>query len=73
MQLSDAKQVVQVATYGEANKKLADGWKLLAVLPSADDAGLARVAYVLGKTEPQPAKPSDLFPPRSLSDLLVKD
>jgi len=49
MHMSDAVQVVQVAGSNAANEKLADGWKLLAVVPHANDAGKAHVAYVLGK------------------------
>lgn len=49
MQMCDAAEVVQVAGAGEANKKLAEGWTLLAVVPSANNSGLAHVAYVLGK------------------------
>ncbi|WP_162770520.1 hypothetical protein [Pseudomonas abietaniphila] len=49
MQMSDAVQVVQVAGANAANEKLADGWKLLAVVPNANGEGKAHVAYVLGK------------------------
>lgn len=53
MQISDAVEVVQVAGASSANKKLAEGWTLLAVVPSANNAGLAHVAYVLGKPAPK--------------------
>lgn len=53
MQMSDAVEVVQVAGASQANKKLAEGWTLLAVVPSANNSGLAHVAYVLGKTKPR--------------------
>ena len=49
MQMSNAVQVVQVAGALAANEKLAEGWKLLAVVPSANSEGKAHVAYVLGK------------------------
>ncbi|MCE1004521.1 hypothetical protein [Pseudomonas sp. NMI1173_11] len=49
MQMSDAVEVVQVAGSTQANEKLAEGWKLLAVVPSENATGKAHVAYVLGK------------------------
>ncbi len=49
MQMSDAVEVVQVAGASAANDKLAEGWKLLAVVPSANSSGHQHVAYVLGK------------------------
>jgi len=58
MQMSEAAEVVQVAGAGEANKKLAEGWTLLAVVSNANNMGLAQVAYVLGKSEPGPEKES---------------
>ncbi|CAI8998994.1 hypothetical protein EMIT0196MI5_90153 [Pseudomonas sp. IT-196MI5] len=58
MQMSEAAEVVQVAGAGEANKKLKAGWTLLAVVPSANNSGLAHVAYVLGKSEQGPEKES---------------
>ncbi|HGW5371078.1 TPA: hypothetical protein ACNIJL_000028 [Pseudomonas aeruginosa] len=36
-----------------ANEKLAEGWKLLAVLPSANNGGTLHMTYVLGKAAPQ--------------------
>lgn len=54
MQMSDAVEVVQVAGATNANKKLAEGWTLLAVVPSANNAGAAHVAYVLGKAKENP-------------------
>lgn len=51
MQMSDAVEVVQVAGAAQANKKLTEGWTLLAVVPSANNSGLAHVAYVLGKAK----------------------
>lgn len=62
MQMSDAVEVVQVAGAGEANKKLAEGWTLLAVVPNANNAGLAHVAYVLGKAA-EPTSSGGVFPP----------
>lgn len=53
MQLSDAIEVVQVAGATNANEKLAEGWKLLAVVPGANSSGQPHVAYVLGKPSPQ--------------------
>lgn len=53
MQLSDAKEVVQVAGANNANEKLAEGWTLLAVVPGANNEGKANVAYVLGKAAPK--------------------
>lgn len=49
MKMSDAIEVVQVAGATNANEKLAEGWKLLAVVPSANSSGQPHVAYVLGK------------------------
>ena len=49
MQMSEAAEVVQVAGSTAANQKLAEGWKLLAVVPHANNAGQSHVAYVLGK------------------------
>lgn len=51
MQISDAVEVVEVVGAAGANKKLTEGWTLLAVVPSANAAGKAHVAYVLGKAE----------------------
>lgn len=51
MQLSDAVEVVQVAGATQANEKLAEGWKLLAVVPNENASGKAYVAYVLGRSE----------------------
>jgi hypothetical protein len=56
MQMSEAAEVVQVAGATSANKKLAEGWTLLAVVPNANNSGLAHVAYVLGKSERSPEK-----------------
>jgi len=52
MQMSDAVEVVQVAGASAANEKLAEGWKLLAVVPNANSEGRSHVAYVLGKPKP---------------------
>lgn len=51
MQLSDAVEVVQVAGAASANKKLSEGWKLLAVTSAGNgqDNGNTFVWYVLGK------------------------
>lgn len=53
MQMSDAVEVVQVAGASAANEKLSEGWKLLAVVPNANNAGRSHVAYVLGKPAPK--------------------
>lgn len=55
MQMSEAAEVVQVAGSTAANQKLAEGWKLLAVVPHANNAGQSHVAYVLGKPADQGA------------------
>ncbi|MGZ0703329.1 hypothetical protein ACXM5Z_13755 [Pseudomonas piscis] len=47
--MSDVVEVVQVVGAASANKTLAEGWKLLAVVPNANNAGVSHVAYVLGK------------------------
>ncbi len=58
MQLSEAAEVIEVAGAYNANQKLAEGWTLLAVVPGANNAGKAHVAYVLGKSERGPEKES---------------
>jgi hypothetical protein len=63
MQMSEAAEVVQVAGAAQANKKLDEGWTLLAVVPNANNTGVAHVAYVLGKSERAPEK-EDLPAPR---------
>lgn len=56
MQMSEAVEVVQVAGAGNANNKLAEGWKLLAITSAGNGLsdGKTFVWYVLGK----PAAPS---------------
>lgn len=51
MQMSEATEVVQVVVAENSNKRLADGWKLLAVMSAGngDDSGRTFVWYVLGK------------------------
>jgi hypothetical protein len=51
MQMYEAAEVVQVDGEADANKKLAEGWKLLAVLPGLPLGSNNRtsVIYVLGK------------------------
>lgn len=49
MQMSEAAEVVQVHGAQEANKKLAEGWKLLAVVPGSEPDAVSFVTYVLGK------------------------
>ena len=50
MQMSEATEVVQMVVAENANKRLADGWKLLAATStdSGDDSGRTFVWYVLG-------------------------
>ena len=55
MQMSEAVEVIQVAGAGNANIKLAEGWRLLAVVPGNVAAtGHAIVLYVLGKPAAEP-------------------
>lgn len=51
MQMNDAVEVVQVAGATNANKKLEEGWVLLAVTSAGngDGSGNTFVWYVLGK------------------------
>jgi hypothetical protein len=51
MQMSEAAEVVQVVGAENANKRLDDGWSLLAVTSggNGDDSGRTFVWYVLGK------------------------
>lgn len=51
MQMHEVAEVTQVAGAGNANKKIAEGWTLLAVVPNANNVGVAHVAYVLGRRE----------------------
>lgn len=56
-----------MAGAGNANKKLAEGWTLLAVVQSANNAGQPHVAYVLGKGEAAPEKENvGVMPPARL-------
>jgi hypothetical protein len=66
MQMSEAAEVVQVTGATSANQKLAEGWTLLAMVPSTNKSGLADVAYVLGKSERGPEKESVPAPLGSL-------
>jgi hypothetical protein len=55
MQMSDTVEVVQVAGAQNANAKLGEGWKLLAVVPgTAPASGASIVVYVLGKPGSKP-------------------
>lgn len=60
MQMHEVGEVVQVAGAGNANTKLAEGWKLLAVTSAGNGQpnGQSFVWYVLGK----PAKPASQLP-----------
>lgn len=57
MQISDAVEVIEVFSEDEANERLAEGWRLLAVVPGAPrgSSNRASVVYVLGK----PADPTE--------------
>lgn len=48
MELHEAHEVIEVQTSHLANEKLAEGWKLLAVVGTAGD-GDSRPWYVLGR------------------------
>jgi hypothetical protein len=54
MHMSEAAEVVQVAGAGNANKKLSEGWTLLAVTSGSNGAERDQqvVWYVLGKKAP---------------------
>jgi hypothetical protein len=54
MQMHEAAKVVQVVGDENANEKLADGWRLLAVLPGPPlgSSSSTSVVYVLGKRKP---------------------
>jgi hypothetical protein len=52
MDLSDAIQVVEALSANEANHKLRDGWKLLAVVTTSHPNGELHPCYVLGKPAP---------------------
>ena len=51
MRISEAAQVLEVFSEDEANERLAEGWRLLAVLPGTPrgSSNRASVVYVLGK------------------------
>lgn len=58
MQFGDVKQVIEVIGSDSAEKKLAEGWQLLAVVPGLAPSApgtplISKVIYVLGK----PAEP----------------
>jgi hypothetical protein len=58
MQFGDVKQVIEVSGSVSAERKMADGWKLLAVVPGLEPSLpgtplISKVIYVLGK----PAEP----------------
>ncbi|MEZ1324788.1 hypothetical protein QIW46_25930 [Pseudomonas fluorescens] len=55
MQINDAAEVVEELGAARANRRLAEGWKLLAVVPGYDHINTQAVAcYVLGKPAPEP-------------------
>ncbi|MFJ7793295.1 hypothetical protein [Pseudomonas sp. NPDC096950] len=51
MQMHEAGQVLEVFNQDEANERLAEDWRLLAVLPGAPrgSSNSTSVIYVLGK------------------------
>lgn len=54
MQINEAVEVVEELHTAQANRRLADGWTLLAVVPGYDHLNAQAVAcYVLGR----PAEP----------------
>ncbi len=59
MHMHEAAEVVQVAGAGNANKKLAEGWTLLAITSGSNGAERDQqvVWYVLGK--PPEKKPAN--------------
>lgn len=63
MQLHEVVEVTQVIGAGNANKKLDEGWKLLAVVTANSAIAqngvsqASKVAYVLGRTEKQDERP----------------
>lgn len=57
MQMSEVGTVVEARGIDEANKKLADGWTLLAVVPGTIPDATSHVVYVLGKPKAQPVNP----------------
>lgn len=56
MELHEAHEVIEVQTSHLANVKLAEGWKLLAVVGTGGD-GDARPWYVLGRREKKEVPP----------------
>ena len=59
MQMHEADEVVQVAGAANANKRLAEGWTLLAVTSAETESqdGKTAVWYVLGKPAEKKARP----------------
>lgn len=58
MQINEVVEVVEELHAAQANRRLADGWKLLAVVPGYDHHNAQAVAcYVLGR----PADPGTNF------------
>ncbi|CAH0297221.1 hypothetical protein SRABI130_04554 [Pseudomonas sp. Bi130] len=54
MQISEAVEVMEELDAARANQRLAEGWKLLAVVPGYDHRQAQSVAcYVLGKPAPK--------------------
>jgi hypothetical protein len=58
MHFGDVKQVIEVSGSGSADKRLAEGWKLLAVIPGLQpsipgEPLTSKVIYVLGKPAEQ--------------------
>jgi hypothetical protein len=54
MQINDAVEVTEELDAAQANRRLAEGWTLLAVVPGYDHRNAQAVpCYVLGKPAPQ--------------------
>ncbi|MCM8840428.1 hypothetical protein NFY03_34445, partial [Pseudomonas aeruginosa] len=65
MQLSDIKQVIEVSGEIEAQKRLNDGWVLLAAAGGTNQDKEGYIIYSLGSTEePKPIKAGAVFSPR---------
>jgi len=51
MQLSEASHVMEALSTNDANSKLQEGWKLLAVVVTTHPNGQLHPCYVLGKSD----------------------
>lgn len=64
MKLNEVVQVTQVIGDTNANARLKDGWKLLAVVSASAPGGASSAMYVLGKGEAKTVRES--VPPASM-------